>query len=261
MSVTASALFDLTGQRALVTGATGGLGRAVVEALASHGAQVVASDREAEACEAAANAWRAQGLNVQARPADLLDMDDVNRLADAMLNEHGGVDVVVHNAGIQGPAGPLGNVSADDWDAVMAVNLRSAHVLTSRLVPAMAGRGGGSVVLLSSIAALRGNRSIGLYGLSKAALSQMARNLAVEWGPSGVRVNAIAPGLIRTPLASGLMADATFMERRLALTPLRRVGEPHEVAGVVLMLAGKAGGFITGQTLVVDGGTLISDGN
>ena len=240
MSVAASALFDLTGQRALVTGATGGLGRAMVEALASHGAQVVASDRDAEACEAAANAWRAQGLNVQARPADLLDMDDVNRLADAVLNEHGGVDVLVHNAGIQGPAGPLGNVSADDWDAVMTVNLRSAHVLTSRLVPAMAGRGGGSVVLLSSIAALRGNRSIGLYGLSKAALSQ---------------------GLIRTPLASGLMADATFMERRLALTPLRRVGEPHEVAGVVLMLAGKAGGFITGQTLVVDGGTLISDGN
>lgn len=261
MSLAASALFDLTGQRALVTGATGGLGRAMVDALASHGAQVVASDRDAHACEATANAWRAQGLNVQARPADLLDMDDVNRLADAVLNEHGGVDVIVHNAGIQGPAGPMGNVSVDDWDAVMTVNLRSAHVLTSRLVPAMAGRGGGSVVLLSSIAALRGNRSIGLYGLSKAALSQMARNLAVEWGPSGVRVNAIAPGLIRTPLASGLMADSTFMGRRLALTPLRRVGEPHEVAGVVLMLAGKAGGFITGQTLVVDGGTLISDGN
>lgn len=261
MSVAASALFDLTGQRALVTGATGGLGRAMVEALASHGAQVVASDRDAHACEATANAWGAQGLNVQARPADLLDMDDVNRLADAVLNGHGGVDVIVHNAGIQGPAGPMGNVSVDDWDAVMTVNLRSAHVLTSRLVPAMAGRGGGSVVLLSSIAALRGNRSIGLYGLSKAALSQMACNLAVEWGPSGVRVNAIAPGLIRTPLASGLMADSTFMGRRLALTPLRRVGEPHEVAGVVLMLAGKAGGFITGQTLVVDGGTLISDGN
>jgi NAD(P)-dependent dehydrogenase (short-subunit alcohol dehydrogenase family) len=125
----------------------------------------------------------------------------------------------------------------------------------------MAGRGGGSVILMSSIAGIRGNTAIGLYGLSKAALAQLARNLAVEWGPKGVRVNAISPGLIRTPLAEVLLADPTFMKRRLALTPLRRVGEPHEIAGVVVMLASRAGGFITGHNLVVDGGTTISDGN
>jgi NAD(P)-dependent dehydrogenase (short-subunit alcohol dehydrogenase family) len=125
----------------------------------------------------------------------------------------------------------------------------------------MAARGGGSVVLMSSIAGLRGNGSIGLYGLSKAALAQLARNLAVEWGPQGVRVNAVSPGLIRTPLAAGLLGDDAFMARRLQATPLRRVGEPEEIAGVVAMLVSRAGGFITGQNLVVDGGTTISDGS
>ena len=117
------------------------------------------------------------------------------------------------------------------------------------------------MVLMSSIAAMRGNRAIGLYGMSKAALAQLARNLAVEWGPRGVRANAIAPGLIRTPFSAGLLSDAMFMERRLLMTPLRRVGEPDEVAGVAVMLASRAGAFISGQTIVVDGGTTVSDGS
>ena len=171
------------------------------------------------------------------------------------------MDTLLCNAGIQGPAGPLGQVSDDDWQAVMDTNLRSAVRLCNALAPRMAARGGGSLVLMASIAALRGNRAIGLYGLSKAALAQLARNLAVEWGPANVRANAIAPGLIRTPLADGLLADAAFMARRLQATPLRRVGEPHEVAGLAVLLASRAGAFITGQTLVADGGTLISDGS
>ncbi len=125
----------------------------------------------------------------------------------------------------------------------------------------MAERGSGSVIFMSSIAGLRGNKMIGLYGVTKAALAQLARNLAVEWGPSGVRVNAISPGLIRTALSKGLMEDAGFMQRRLAMTPLRRVGEVHEIAGVAIWLASRAGAFVTGQNIVVDGGTLISDGN
>lgn len=143
----------------------------------------------------------------------------------------------------------------------MTVNLRSALWLGAQVLPAMAQRGRGSVVLISIIAGLRGNRSIGLYGLSKAALSQLARNLAVEFGPAGIRVNAVAPGLIRTPLAEPLLGNETFMSRRLALAPLRRVGAPDEVAGVVVMLASRAGGFVSGQTLVVDGGTVVSDGS
>jgi len=168
---------------------------------------------------------------------------------------------LVCNAGIEGHVGPLASADESDWQGVFDVNLRGAARLANGVIPEMAARGTGSVILVSSIAGLRGNKRIGLYGLSKAAIAQLGRNLAVEWGPQGVRVNAISPGLIRTPLAAELLADEKFMQRRLAMTPLRRAGESFEIAGVAVLLASRAGGFITGQNLVVDGGTLISDGN
>ena len=197
----------------------------------------------------------------QEMTCDLAQRVSVDALADAALAWHGRIDTLVCNAGIQGPAGPLAEATDQEWDAVMTVNLRSMAWLTTRLIPSMAARGGGSVILMSSIAGLRGNKAIGLYSLSKAAVAALARNLAVEWGPQGVRVNAISPGLIRTPLAEGMLADAALMQRRLSLTPLRRVGEPHEVAGAAVLLASRAGGFITGHNLVIDGGTTIGDGN
>lgn len=250
-------LFDLRGQTALVTGATQGLGWAIAQALAAHGARLLVSDRDAGACARAATALQDQGHTAAPLPADLADAAQVA----ALCAQAGAVDVLVCNAGIQGPAGPLAAATDADWQQVLDINLRAAARLSSGLIPAMAHRGGGSVILMSSIAGLRGNRAIGLYGLSKAAIAQLARNLAVEWGPSGVRVNTVSPGLIRTPLAASLLADEDFMQRRLQATPLRRVGDPLEVAGVVLMLASAAGGFITGQNLVVDGGTTISDGS
>lgn len=254
-------LFDLTGQVALVTGAAGGLGESLASALAAHGASVVVSDVDEPACRRLADSLRDGGERALPLAADLATPAGVADLVARAHAEAGRIDVLVCNAGIQGPAGPLDAVTADDWDRVMHLNLRAAHLLAAGVVPGMAARGGGSVILVSSIAGLRGNQAIGLYGLSKAALAQLARNLAVEWGPRGVRANAISPGLIRTPLSRGLLADGAFMARRLALTPLRRVGEPHEVAGVAVMLASRAGGFITGHNLVVDGGTLIGDGS
>ena len=143
----------------------------------------------------------------------------------------------------------------------MSLNLDSVVELCGLAVPHMLARGGGSIILLSSIAGMRGNKTLGSYALSKAALAQLARNLAVEFGPDGIRANALAPGFIRTELAAPLLADATFMARRMQNTPLRRVGEPEEVAGAALFLASGAGAFVTGQTIVVDGGTLITDGN
>lgn len=256
-----AALFDLRGQVALVTGAAGGLGEAIALAFAAHGADLVLSDRQAEALDAVAARCRAASVRARTLVADLADPGDARSLGAHAASVFGRIDTLVCNAGIQGPAGPLLDASPDDWQRVFQVNLASAHALCAALLPGMAQRGAGRVILMASIAALRGNRAIGLYGLTKAALAQLARNLAVEWGPRGVRANAIAPGLIRTPLASGLIADETFMARRLAMTPLRRVGEPHEVAGVAVMLAAAAGAFITGQTLVVDGGTLVSDGS
>lgn len=253
----AASLFDLSGRTALVTGAAQGLGLAIVHALASQGARVLVSDLDAAACRRTTDALKAGGHDAVPLPADLADAAEIERLCGGA----GAVDVLVCNAGIQGPAGPLAAATDAHWQRVLDINLRSAVRLTTLLVPGMARRGEGSVVLLSSIAGLRGNAAIGLYGLSKAALAQLARTLAVEWGPHGVRVNAVSPGLIRTPLAQPLIADAGFMQRRLQATPLRRVGEPHEVAGVVVMLASRAGGFITGHNLVVDGGTTISDGS
>ncbi|WP_249729044.1 SDR family NAD(P)-dependent oxidoreductase [Acidovorax sp. CCYZU-2555] len=253
-------LFDLSGQTALITGAAGGLGQAIALAFARQGADLVLADRDRAASEAVAARCRALGVQATALSADLADARQAQALADQALAVSGRIDTLVCNAGMQGPAGPLLAVQPQDWQQVFQVNLASAHALCAGLVPAMGARGGGSVILMASIAALRGNRAIGLYGMSKAALAQMARNLAVEWGPQGVRANAIAPGLIRTPLAAGLLQDQAFMARRLAMTPLRRVGEPHEVAGVAVLLASAAGGFISGQNLVVDGGTLVSDG-
>lgn len=250
-------LFDLTGRTALVTGACGGLGQAIVRALATHGARVLVSDVSSDACRQQAANLLAQGHDAQAYPADLTSEQEIEHLCHTA----GHVDILVCNAGIQGPAGPMAAATDDDWQRLFDLNLRSSTRLTSRLIPAMATRGEGSVVLMSSIAGLRGNKAIGLYGMSKAALAQLARNLAVEWGPQGVRINAVSPGLIRTPLATDLMADSAFMARRMQATPLRRVGEPEEVAGVVVMLASRAGGFVTGHNLVVDGGTTISDGN
>ncbi|WP_084461129.1 SDR family NAD(P)-dependent oxidoreductase [Curvibacter gracilis] len=254
-------LFDLSGRTVLITGATGGLGQALTWAMARQRAQVLVSDRDAEACDELCRALAAAGHSAAALPCDLSDPAQVQALIEAAPGPFGPPQVLVANAGMQGPAGPLHQVSDADWAQVMALNLKSVHQLCAGLLPGMAASGQGSIVLMASIAGLRGNAQIGLYGLSKAALAQLARNLAVEWGPRGVRVNAISPGLIRTPLAAGLLANDDFMRRRLAQTPLRRVGEPHEVAGLAVLLASAAGAFITGQNLVVDGGTTISDGN
>ena len=240
-------LFDLTGRRALVTGAGGDIGKAIVAALRDAGAKVLASDHP-DAAKAGMIA------------ADLAAPGGAAGLAQAVL-ERGGVDLLILNAGIEGPVGPAHAAAPDAIDQAFAVNLRAVMALTAALVPDMAARGGGAVVVMASIAGLRGNARIGTYGLTKAALAQHARNLAVEWGPQAVRANAVAPGLIATRLAARVMADPAFMARRMAATPLRRPGTAQEVAGTVLWLCSPAGAFVTGQTIVVDGGTLISDGS
>jgi NAD(P)-dependent dehydrogenase (short-subunit alcohol dehydrogenase family) len=254
-------LFSLTGKTALVTGAAGGLGFAIARSMAEAGAAVILTDRNVAGCAARAEELGAEGFNVWPIAADLSLPAARAALVEKATSVTGRVDILVCNAGVEGPVGPIGNVAEEDFATVMNVNLRAAMDLSARLIPGMEAAGGGSVILMASIASLRGNKAIGMYGLSKAALAQLARNLAVEWGPSNVRVNAISPGMVRTPLSQGLMANAAFMERRLGLTPLRRVGEPSEIAGVAVMLAAAAGAFITGQNIIVDGGTTISDGN
>jgi NAD(P)-dependent dehydrogenase (short-subunit alcohol dehydrogenase family) len=255
-----SPLFDLTGRVALITGATRGIGRAMAEEMARAGAALILSGEDASACrrveaEFAARGWPALGL-----PCDVGVRGQVEALAAGASAWRGRIDILCCNAGVAPHAGPISTASEADWQQTMTVNLQSALWLTSAVIPGMAAGGGGAVILTSSLSGLRGNRSIGLYALSKAGLAQLARNLAVEWGPRNVRVNAISPGVITTDFARPLTEDPEGLARRLALTPLRRTGTPAEVAGVALLLAAPAGAFITGQNLVVDGGTLIGDG-
>lgn len=248
-------LFDLTGKVALVTGSTRGLGYSIAEAMTAHGARVVVSSENAEDTSAAAARLGAVGIR-----CDVGDDSAVASLVAQTTERLGGIDILVSNAGIQG-APSTDPLDMTSFDRVVAVNLRSMVVLTKHALPVMAERPGASVILTASIAGLRGNGRIEAYALAKAGVVQLARNLAVQWGPRGVRTNAIAPGLIETSFADGLMSNEAFMERRLQMTPLRRVGRPHEIAGAAVFLAAPAGGFVNGQVLVVDGGTVITDGS
>ncbi len=250
-----SNLFDLSGKVAVVTGSTRGLGYAIAEAMKAQGATViVSSEDEADTAEAAAR------LGATGIPCDVGDDKAIASLVAQVAERFGGIDILVSNAGIQG--GPSADpLDMSIYDRVLAVNLRSMVVLTKHALPVMAGRDGASVTLISSISALRGNARIDAYAMAKAGVTQLARNIAVQWGPKGVRANAIAPGLIDTKLADHLKADAAFMERRMQMTPLRRMGQPHEIAGAAVFLASPAGAFVNGQVLVVDGGTVITDGS
>jgi NAD(P)-dependent dehydrogenase (short-subunit alcohol dehydrogenase family) len=254
-------LFSLAGKVALLTGATRGIGLAIATEMARAGARVVISSNQPAACVQVAAELRAQGLDAIGIACDVAERRQLEQLVSETLLQRARIDILVCNAGIAPHAGPIAQASDEDWERTMTVNLRSVLWLTSLVIPAMAERRDGAVILTASLASLRGNKAIGLYGLSKAGIAQLARNLAVEWGPANVRVNAISPGVIATEFARPLTDNAEVLARRLSLTPLRRLGEPHEIAGVAVMLAARAGGFITGQNLIVDGGTLISDGN
>ncbi|MBL4826420.1 MAG: SDR family oxidoreductase [Spongiibacteraceae bacterium] len=254
-------LFNLDGKVALITGATRGIGLAIARAMASAGARVVISSNEASVCDEVAETLNAEGMDAMGVACDVSSKEQLQRLVDRVMASFGQVDILVCNAGVAPHMGPMASVSDEDWDLTMNINLRSIHYLSSLLIPQMAQRKDGAIIITSSISSVRGNKAIGLYGLSKAASAQLARNLAVEWGPHNIRVNAISPGLIDTQFGAPIQSNAELLARRLSLTPLRRVGTPDEIAGVAVMLAAPAGAFITGQNLIVDGGTTISDGN
>jgi NAD(P)-dependent dehydrogenase (short-subunit alcohol dehydrogenase family) len=248
-------LFDLTGKIALVTGSTRGLGFAIAQALIQHGARVVVSSESSTDTAEAAASLGATGI-----ACDVADDAAIASLVAKTTERFGGIDILVSNAGIHG-GGAADPLDMTGFDRVIAVNLRSMVVLTKHALPVMAGRAGASVILIASLAGLRGNGRIEGYAIAKAGVAQLARNLAVQWGPKGVRTNAIAPGLISTGFADSLLADEVFMKRRMQMTPLRRPGEASEIAGAAVFLAAPAGGFVNGHMLVVDGGTLITDGS
>lgn len=252
-------LFDLSGKSALVTGAHRGIGFAIAEEMGRAGSKIAICSNDGDGVAAATGKLRATGIEAIGVACDVGNDGDLDRLVADTEAAFGPIDILVCNAGINPHFGPMAIATDDEYDAIMRINLRSAVQLCNRIVPKMAERGDGVVILTSSLSGLRGNAKIGVYALSKAAVAQLARNLAVEYGPRNVRVNAISPGLIRTEFAAPIMGNPEGLAKRLEKTPLRRAGEAREIAGTAVYLASPAGAFTTGQNLVVDGGTLIAD--
>ncbi len=252
-----SSLFDLGGKVALVTGSTRGIGKAIAEEMARAGAKVVVSSRKAEACEEVRAEFEKQGLAVLARPCNVSRKEELQALVEHAVKAWGRVDIAVANAASNPYYGPLTAIPDEAFDKIFANNVKSVLWLASLTIPAMAERGGGSFITVGSIGGLLANTVIGAYGMSKAADHHLVRNLAAEWGPKGVRVNAIAPGLIRTDFARALWEDGARRREREQATPLRRLGEPRDIAGIAVFLASEAAAFITGQCIVADGGVTI----
>ena len=252
-------LFSLSGKVAIVTGSSRGIGKAIAERLAEHGAKVAISSRKLEPCQKVAdeiNARHGAGTAI-AVAANISSKEALQTLVDKTVQQLGPVDVLVCNAASNPYYGPMAGISDEQFRKVLDNNIVSNHWLINMVAPGMMQRRNGSIVIVSSIGGLRGSPIIGAYCISKAADMQLARNLAVEFGPHNVRVNCIAPGLIKTDFAKALWDDPKLLEARNAETPLRRIGDPDEIAGAAVYLAAPASAFMTGQTLVVDGGVTI----
>ncbi|WP_439487104.1 SDR family NAD(P)-dependent oxidoreductase [Blastomonas fulva] len=253
-------LFSLEGKTALVTGASRGIGLATARMFSEAGAHVVLSSNETEECERIVAEWSAAGRPAVGIGCDVTQKAEIERLVDQSVAALGRIDILMCNAGAAPHFGPLAEASDEDYDVTMTVNLRHSIWLTNLVAPQMAAQGSGSIVLMSSIAALRGAHRIGLYSMAKSAILQLARNLALEWGGANVRANSIAPGLIQTNFASGILDNPAVLDTRLKATPLGRLGQADEIAATALFLASPAASFITGQNIVVDGGQTMFNG-
>ncbi len=250
-------MFDLNGKVALITGSSRGIGRAIAEAMAGQGAKVIVSSRTVDACEAVVAAISDEGGDALAIPCNINHKDELDALVGLSLKACGRIDILVCNAAVNPYLGPLGEITDDAYDRTMDTNVKHTLWLCNKVLPQMAARRSGSVIIVSSIAGLKGTSRLGAYALSKATEIQLARNLAVEWGDRNIRVNCLAPGLIRTDFSRALWEDPDYYAAVVSSYPLRRIGEPKDVAGAAVFLASDAAEFLTGQTIVIDGGATI----
>ena len=255
-----TSLFDLSGRIAIVTGSSRGIGRAIAERLAEHGASVVISSRKAEACAETAAAINRALKRDAAKPiaANISSKDELQHLVNETAAAFGRIDILVCNAASNPYYGAMDGISDTQFRKILENNVLANHWLIHMAAPGMIERKDGSIIIVSSVGGLKGSKVLGAYNISKAADLQLARNLAVEFGRHNVRVNCIAPGLVRTDFARALWENPETLKTVTAMTPLGRIGEPDEIAGAALYLASKAGSFTTGQTIVVDGGATIA---
>jgi NAD(P)-dependent dehydrogenase (short-subunit alcohol dehydrogenase family) len=252
-------LFNLEGQVAIITGSSRGIGRAIALRMAEHGAKVVVSSRKVAACEEVVKTIQDKYGKDRAIAiaANISSKDDLANLVAETERHWGQVNVLVCNAASNPYYGPQAGIADEQFRKILDNNIVANHWLINLVAPKMIQRKAGSIIIVSSIGGLRGSPVIGAYCISKAADMQLARNLAVEYGPHNVRVNCIAPGLIKTDFARALWEDEAMLKERMVTTPLRRIGEPDEIAGAAVFLASQAGSYVTGQSLVVDGGVTI----
>jgi NAD(P)-dependent dehydrogenase (short-subunit alcohol dehydrogenase family) len=255
-------LFDLTGKTALITGSSKGIGKAIAEAMARQGAKVVICSRKGEVCSEVAAAINlelaTESGGAVAIPANISTKQELVRLVEETRSKLGKIDILVCNAAVNPHYGSMRDLPDSAFEKILNVNILANHWLAQLVLPEMKARKDGVIIIVSSVGGLKGHGQLGAYCISKAADLQLVRNLAFENGPDNIRVNAISPGLIRTDFARALWENPETLARRTAHDPLRRIGEPEEVAGIAVYLAAKSGSFTTGQNFVIDGGSTIS---
>ena len=250
--------FNLKEKIAVVTGSSRGIGRSIAEHLSKAGAKVVVSSRKVAACEEVVHAIQKSGGDAIAIAANIGDKAQIEALVAKTRAHWGRIDTLVCNAASNPYYGPMAQMPDEAFHKILQNNVVSNHWLANLVLPEMAQRRDGSVIIVSSIGGLKGTAVLGAYAISKAADMQLARNLAVEWGPHNVRVNCIAPGLVQTDFARALWENPDVLNHYERQTPLRRIGVPDDIGGIAVFLASRAGAFVTGQTIVADGGVTIA---
>jgi NAD(P)-dependent dehydrogenase (short-subunit alcohol dehydrogenase family) len=250
--------FDMTGKVAVITGSSRGIGEAIAHEMADHGAKVVITSRNLGPCEEVAAAINAKHAGAAiAVSSTLSSKESLQAMVDAGRAAYGRIDVLVCNAASNPHYGPMETITDEQFRKTLDNNIVAQHWLITMCAPEMRARKSGSIILISSIGGLRGTPIIGAYGITKAADIQMAKNLAREFGPDNVRINCIAPGLVKTDFARGLWENPENLKHSVANASLGRIGEPHEIAGAAVFLASDASSFMTGQTIVIDGGVVV----
>ena len=251
-------MFELDNKVAIVTGSTRGIGKSIATQLASAGAKVIISGRKQETCDLVSNELNNKGFFTKPIACHVGNKDQINDLINQTIKEFGCIDILVSNAATNPSFGPISKLEDKAFDKIMDVNVKASIWLSNLVAKHMVKKKKGSIIILSSITAILGTDNIGAYGISKAAEAALVRNLAVELGPEGIRVNGIAPGLIKTDFSRALWENPSNLKRQENLTPLRRIGTPDDIAGIAHFLACEASSFITGQLIIADGGETIA---
>ena len=257
MSNPEKSFFDLTGKVAIITGASKGIGEDMARVFAQFGASVVISSRRQDACDALAQDIRAQGGQATGIAAHVGDMEQLQNLVDKTLETYGGIDILVNNAASNPVFGPSLDCDGAAFDKIMQANVKAPFELSKLCYPSMKARGGGSIIMISSIAGHTPDPGLGMYSVSKASLNMLTKVLAKEWGPDGIRVNAICPGLIKTKFSQALWQDEKTLEHFTKRIPIARMGTTDEISPLALLLASNASSYTTGSLFYADGGTVI----